>query len=89
MVAAAVVSLGVVAGALPWPAYSQLLGRFMRLLAAHGEERKVGSSFDVVLVFVFMLAVCQSRLQPASGPLHATAGCARREEVGQVLNVLS
>ena len=41
VVAAAVTALGVVAGSLPWPAYSQLLGRFLRLLAAHGEEKKV------------------------------------------------
>jgi len=41
VVAAAVATLGVVAGSLPWPAYSQLLGRFLRLLAAHGEEKKV------------------------------------------------
>ena len=41
MVAAAVAALGAVAGALPWPAFSQLLGRFLRLLAAHGEEKKV------------------------------------------------
>jgi hypothetical protein len=44
VVAAAVAALGAVAASLPWPAYSQLLGRFLRLLAVHGEERKVGFS---------------------------------------------
>jgi hypothetical protein len=45
VVAAAVAALGAVAASLPWPAFSQLLGRFLRLLAAHGEERKVRSEF--------------------------------------------
>ncbi len=44
MVAAAAAAAGAVAAALLWPAYSQLLGRFLRLLAAHGDEKKVSAS---------------------------------------------
>lgn len=84
VVAAAVAALGAVAMALPWPAFSQLLGRFLRLLAAHGEERKVGQ-----LVKVSFIPTQQSRRRCCRGPpshscwgASAAAAGSRRAESG-------
>lgn len=43
----AVVALGVVAGALPWTQYQQLLGQFLRLMKRHADSNKARASYGV------------------------------------------
>lgn len=62
MVYNAVVALGVVAGALPWTQYQQLLGQFLRLMKRHADSNKARGSFRGLRrrpTFDFPACACQ------------------------------
>lgn len=73
VVAAAVDALGAVAKVLPWPAYSQLLGRFLRLLAAHGNEKKGIVRAVCAIVDAFHFEVPDGDLSTTVVPMDVTS----------------